>query len=86
MRTFVLLTTPATQLIAPIHNRMPAILDPADYERWIGLEPDPHELLAPFPSDLLTMWPISKRVNSPDNDDEQLLDEISLLGDTAAWR
>ena len=86
VRTFVLLTTPATQLIAPIHDCMPAILDPADYERWIGLEPDPHELLAPFPSDLLTMWPISKRVNSPDNDDEQLLDEISLPGDTAAWR
>lgn len=86
VRTFVLLTTPATQLIAPIHDRMPAILNPADYEQWLGLEPDPHELLAPFPSDLLTMWPISKRVNSPDNDDEQLLDEISLLGDTAAWR
>ena len=84
VRTFVLLTTRATQLIAPIHDRMPAILNPADYEQWLGLEPDPHELLAPFPSDLLTMWPISKRVNSPDNDDEQLLDEISLPGDTAA--
>jgi putative SOS response-associated peptidase YedK len=84
VRTFVLLTTRATQLIAPIHDRMPAILNPADYEQWLGLEPDPHELLAPFPSDLLTKWPISKRVNSPDNDDEQLLDEISLSGDTAA--
>jgi putative SOS response-associated peptidase YedK len=57
---------------------MPAILKSADYERWLGLEPDPRDLLAPFPSDLMTMWPISKRVNSPDNDDQQLLDAVSL--------
>ena len=62
----------------------PRILKPADYERWLGLEPDPHDLLAPFPSDLLAMWPISKRVNSPDNDDERLLDEIPLPSNTAA--
>ena len=63
---------------------MPAILKPSDYERWLGLEPDPNDVLVPFPSELLSMWPISKRVNSPDNDDEQLLDEIPLLAETAA--
>ena len=84
VRTFVLLTTPANELISGIHDRMPAILKPADYERWLGIETDPHDLLAPFPSDLLAMWPISKRVNSPDNDDERLLDEIPLPSNTAA--
>jgi putative SOS response-associated peptidase YedK len=78
VRTFVILTTPSNELIASIHDRMPAILKPADYERWLGLEPDPRDLLAPFPSDLMTMWPISQRVNSPDNDDQQLLDAVSL--------
>ena len=77
-RTFAILTTPANDLVARIHDRMPAILKPADYERWVSLEPDPHHLLVPFPSALLAIWPISKRVNSPDNDDEQLLDEIAL--------
>jgi len=71
-------------LIARIHDRMPAILRPTDYERWLGLEPDPHDLLAPLPSKSMTMWPISKRVNSPDNDDERLLEEISLAANAAA--
>jgi hypothetical protein len=44
------------------------------YERWLGQEPDPYELLMPFPSDLMVMWPVSTRVNSPDNDDSSLLD------------
>jgi len=53
---------------------MPAILAPAVYDRWLGAEPDPRDLLQPFPSELLAMWPISTRVNSPSNDDEHLLD------------
>lgn len=60
---------------------MPAILQPADYERWLGIdrpsEPDPHDLLITFPSEPMKMWPISKRVNSPRNDDEDLLAEIT---------
>jgi len=58
-------------------------LKPAGYDRWLGLEPDPRDLLVPFPSDQLAIWPISKRVNSPDNDDERLLEEISLPADVA---
>ena len=84
VRTFVILTTPSNDLVGRIHDRMPAILKPADYERWLGLEPDPHDLLVRFPSELMTMWPISRRVNSRDNDDEQLLDEISLPANTTA--
>jgi hypothetical protein len=38
----------------------------------------------PFSSELVSMWLISKRVKSPDNDDEQLLHEISLPTGTAA--
>jgi len=58
---------------------MPAILKPTDYERWLGPDPDPHELLAPFPSEPMVMWPMSPRVNSPNNDDEDLLAEVPLL-------
>jgi putative SOS response-associated peptidase YedK len=78
VRTFAILTTPANDLVARIHDRMPAILKPSGYDRWLGLEQNPHDLLVPFASELLAIWPISKRVNSPDNDDEQLLDEIAL--------
>ena len=76
VRTFAILTTPANELIATIHDRMPAILAPGGYGHWLGAEPDPHDLLQPFPSDLIVIWPISTRVNSPANDDRHLLDEI----------
>ena len=78
LRTFAVLTTDANELVARIHDRMPAILKPSDYERWLGPEPDPHDLLEPFPSEPMTMWPISKRVNSPANDDQDLVTEIAL--------
>ena len=68
----------APSLVSTIHDRMPAILAPAVYDRWLGAEPDPRDLLQPFPSELLAMWPISTRVNSPSNDDEHLLDEIEF--------
>jgi putative SOS response-associated peptidase YedK len=83
VRTFLVLTTPSNDLVSRIHDRMPVILNPAGYERWLGLEPDPHDLLVPFPSEPMSIWPISSRVNSPDNDDERLLDEISLPADIA---
>jgi putative SOS response-associated peptidase YedK len=57
---------------------MPAILRPADYERWLGEEPNPPDLLSPFPAEQMIMWPISMRVNSPKNDDETLLEEVAL--------
>jgi hypothetical protein len=56
---------------------MPAILRREDHDRWLGPEPDPRDALRPFPSELLRMWPISPRVNSPMNDDEGLLEEIA---------
>ena len=78
VRTFTALTTPANELVARIHDRMPAILRAADYEPWLSADPDPPpDLLAPFPAEQMVMWPISKRVNSPINDDEQLLDQIT---------
>jgi putative SOS response-associated peptidase YedK len=78
LRTFAVLTTDANELVARIHGRMPAILKPSDYERWLEPEPDPHDLLEPFPSEPMTMWPISKRVNSSANDDQDLVTEIAL--------
>jgi putative SOS response-associated peptidase YedK len=80
VRTFALLTTPANELVGRIHDRMPAILKPSDYERWLGPEPDPQDLLVPFPSAPMTMWPISPRVNSPANDDGDLLNEVAVEG------
>jgi putative SOS response-associated peptidase YedK len=55
---------------------MPVILHRADYERWIGTDPDPCDLLRPSASEALRIWPISTRVNKRDNDDASILDEV----------
>ncbi len=60
---------------------MPAILRPAEYDRRLSAEPDVKELLAPFPIELMIMWPISTRVNKPENDEGQLLETIVLEGE-----
>jgi putative SOS response-associated peptidase YedK len=83
IRTFVIITTDANTLVADIHDRMPVILAPSDYTRWLGDEPDPHDLIRPFPSEAMRMWPISTRVNKPENDDATILDPVEPGADAA---
>src|SRR5262245_24393021 len=60
LRTFAVITCPANDLVADIHDRMPVIIPPESYDRWLAnIEPDPRDLLVPYPSDSMTMWPIS---------------------------
>jgi putative SOS response-associated peptidase YedK len=83
IRTFAIITTDANELVATIHDRMPLILAPGDYLRWLGEEPDPRDLMRPFPSDPMRMWPISTRVNKPENDDPSILEPVELATDAA---
>jgi putative SOS response-associated peptidase YedK len=64
--------------VAEIHDRMPLILAPADYARWLSEEPDPGDLMRPFPPEPVRMWPISTRVNKPENDDPTIVDPVEL--------
>jgi putative SOS response-associated peptidase YedK len=54
-RTFCIITVPANELVGTIHDRMPAIIPIAQHARWLGAEPDPRDLLAPFPAALIRM-------------------------------
>src|SRR5262249_47931702 len=65
----------SNELVGQIHDRMPVILHRDDYERWMGTDPDPRDLLRPFASEALRISPISTRVNKPENDDASILDE-----------
>lgn len=68
---FVVLTTAPSPDVAPIHHRMPAILEPEAVGLWLsdaGAEAAP-ELLIPGPRGLLEATPVSKRVNDVRNDD-----------------
>jgi putative SOS response-associated peptidase YedK len=60
-RTFAVITVPANALIAPIHDRMWAILRNDRFPRWLSDEGDPRDLLVPFPSDQLAVSPLRSR-------------------------
>jgi putative SOS response-associated peptidase YedK len=89
IRTFAIITCPANDLIRPIHQRMPVIVAPIQYDRWLSsLDPDPRDLLVPFPSEPMKMWPISTKVNKPENDDPSILwpmDEALNTGTKQRW-
>jgi len=70
-------------VVAQIHNRMPLILTPDEYKRWLGDDPDPRDLLRPFPAEPMRMWPISTRVNKPENDDPSIVEPIALANSAA---
>lgn len=77
-RTFAVITTEANALMSSIHDRMPVIIPAEAYERWLSpLEPDPRDLLVPYPSDPMMLWPVSRRVNKVQNDDADLLERVA---------
>jgi len=77
-RTFAIITADANELVAEIHDRMPLILAPGDYNRWLSDEADPPDLMKPFPAEPMRMWPISTRVNKPENDDPSIIKPLEL--------
>jgi len=81
--TFAVITTDANEMVADIHDRMPAILAPGDYPRWLSDEPDPRDLMRPYPASLMRMWPISTRVNKPKNDEPSIVEPIELATSAA---
>lgn len=81
MRTFCIITTPANEMIDAIHDRMPVIIPPIAYDRWLAnVEPDPRDLLVPYPSESMAMWPIGMRVNKPEHDDAAILEPVAHGG------
>jgi putative SOS response-associated peptidase YedK len=78
IRTFAIITTDANEMVAEIHDRMPLIIAPGDYKRWLSDEPDPHELMRSYRAGPMRIWPISTRVKKPGNDDASILEPIEL--------
>jgi len=76
-RSFCIITTGPNALMVPIHDRMPVVLEPADWPVWLGeADGDPATLLRPAADGVLRAWPISTRVNTPRNNTPDLLDEL----------
>ena len=70
LETCAIVTTEPNEVMAPIHERMPVIVAPADYGRWLdGAE----GLLGPCPASTIAAYPVSKAVNRAANDSPDLL-------------
>jgi putative SOS response-associated peptidase YedK len=76
-RTFTIVTTTANALMAPIHDRMPVILPPETWARWLDprLEDigELQGLLVPAPDDELEAFPVVPLVNNVRNDGPALI-------------
>ena len=83
VRSCTIITTQPNSLLEPIHNRMPVILPPNAYSRWLAPEdrqpPQLNDLLIPYPSADMVAFPVSRMVNSPQVDSPELIKPVGEL-------
>jgi putative SOS response-associated peptidase YedK len=75
-----IVTGAPNELVAGVHNRMPIILDPDDWDTWLDEGARPTELrplLRPYPADRLQMYPVSPAVNNVRSQGAELLLPLS---------
>jgi putative SOS response-associated peptidase YedK len=80
IETMAILTNTANAEMSSLHDRMPVILDPADYEAWldcrsgssVGLE----HMLNPAPDGSLSIVAVSRELNNPRNDFPQVQEPV----------
>ena len=78
--TCAILTTEPNDLLAPIHDRMPVIIRPDDYETWLSPSTKTaavSRLVEPFAADAMRAWEISPLVNDPKTDDARVITPVS---------
>jgi putative SOS response-associated peptidase YedK len=84
VRSCAIVTTEPNAAIAAIHDRMPVILDEADWGKWLGEEKlSESELLAllrPCPAERLKLWPVSAKVGNVKNDAPELAELLEAGG------
>jgi putative SOS response-associated peptidase YedK len=78
LETFTIITTAANELVEPIHERMPLILEPEDLDAWLSPGEPTAELRAAPKADELEAIPVSTWVNSPAHDDARCMEPIKV--------
>ena len=76
--SFTIIVGEPNALVAPLHDRMPVILAPEDWSRWLAPEGDDpatlRPLLAPYPADAMLAMPVSTKVNDPTKDGPDVIE------------
>ena len=82
LRSCAIVTTNANDTLAPLHDRMPVVLEERDWDRWLDPASEDVDALArllqPASDDLLVAYPVGTAVNSADNDGPELVERVEL--------
>jgi putative SOS response-associated peptidase YedK len=76
VQSCTILTTSANEVVRPLHERMPVILDPYRYHAWLDPATSVAEVqcwMVPWPAEDMTMVPANPIVNSPRNEGPECL-------------
>ena len=80
IHTCTIITTSANEMMSEIHDRMPVLLAPATWDRWLDPDnqnaDDLQRLLVPAPDSLLAAHPVSDSVNNVKNNDPSLITQV----------
>jgi putative SOS response-associated peptidase YedK len=78
--TCTIVTTDANALLRPVHDRMPVIVPPEHYARWLDpANAEVADVIAPYPPGAMAYYPVSPRVNSVRFDDASLIERGAAL-------
>jgi putative SOS response-associated peptidase YedK len=82
IKSCTVITTDANDVVGALHDRMPVILDEADWPKWLGEEPATEDelkaLLVPCRPERVKVWPVNKRVGNVRNNGRELVEPIMI--------
>ena len=86
LKSFAIITTPANELLAPLHGRMPVVLPPNRWAAWLGehrlgetpaTDSELKAMLKPYPGSAIAFWPVDRRVGNVKNDSPDLFTPVN---------
>ncbi|MEM6260499.1 MAG: SOS response-associated peptidase [Planctomycetota bacterium] len=87
LETCAILTCAPNEMMADLHDRMPAILPPKAFDAWLDIDQQDAStavrLLKPYPAEQMSAWPVSTYVNKAGNEGEGCIQPVgqwSLFG------
>jgi putative SOS response-associated peptidase YedK len=83
---YLVITCAPNELMEQLHDRMPLIIDPADYDRWLSADRPPLDLLKPYPAERMMAYEISTRINKPGYDAPDILNPVPPVAGGAGGR
>ena len=76
VKSFAIITTKANDILAPLHDRMPVVVPPDRWAKWLGekavAESALKAMLCPYPGGAMAFWPVDRRVGNVRNDSPDL--------------